>query len=117
MTVQRVRIIKGGKRVIPAPMRREMGIATGDTALVEIKGGELRLRSVAQAVARAQAILRRHVPEGVFLADELIADARRSVGKAVVLNASALLCVLNGKAGSQRIEQALPLRLNLVPWP
>ena len=29
------------------------------------------------AIARAQAILRRYVPEGVSLADELIADRRR----------------------------------------
>ena len=77
MTVQRVRIIEGGKLVIPALMRRELGIATGDTVLVEVEGGELRVRSLPQAVARAQAILRRYVPKGVSLADELIADRRR----------------------------------------
>ncbi len=77
MTAQRVRIIEGGKLVIPALMRRELGIATGDTVLVEVEGGELRVRSLSQAVSRAQAILRRHVPEGVSLAAELIADRRR----------------------------------------
>lgn len=77
MTAQRVRIIEGGKFVIPVRMRREMGIATGDTVLVEIEGGELRVRSLPHAIAKAQAILRRHVPEGVSLADELIAERRR----------------------------------------
>ena len=67
MTAQRVRIIEGGKLVIPALMRRELGIATGDTVLVDVEDGELRVRSLSQAVARAQAILRRHVPEGVSL--------------------------------------------------
>lgn len=77
MTAQRVRIIEGGKLIIPAPMRRELGITTGDTVLVEIEGGELRVRSLPQALAKAQAILRRHVPGGVSLAGELIADRRR----------------------------------------
>ena len=84
MTAQRVRIIEGGKLVIPALMRRELGIATGDTVLVDVEGGELRVRSLPQAVARAQAILRRHVPEGVSLAAELIADIRAAGGPAPV---------------------------------
>ena len=58
-------------------MRRELGIATGDTVLVEVEGGELRIRSLPHAVARAQAILRRHVPEGVSLAEELLTNRRR----------------------------------------
>ena len=77
MQPQRVRIIEGGKLVIPAAMRRELGIATGDTVVVDVADGELRVRSLPAAIARAQAILRRHVPEGVSLADELIADRRR----------------------------------------
>ena len=77
MQTQRVRIIEGGKLVIPAAMRRELGIATGDTVLVDVAEGELRVRSLSTALKRAQAILRRHVPEGVSLADELIADRRR----------------------------------------
>ena len=77
MPAQRVRIIEGGKLIIPASMRRELGISTGDTVLLDIEDGELRVRSLNQAIARAQAILRRHVPEGVSLVDELIADRRR----------------------------------------
>lgn len=77
MQPQRVRIIEGGKLVIPAAMRRELGIATGDTVVVDVADGELRVRSLPAAIARAQAILRRYVPEGVSLADELIADRRR----------------------------------------
>ena len=77
MHPQRVRIIEGGKLIIPASMRRELGLATGDTVLVDVADGELRVRSLSKAIAHAQAILRRHVPEGVSLADELIADRRR----------------------------------------
>jgi AbrB family looped-hinge helix DNA binding protein len=74
---QRVKIVDGGKLVIPAAMRRQLGIGTGDTVLVDVDNGELRVRSVTRAIERARAILRRHVPDGVNLADELIADRRR----------------------------------------
>lgn len=76
MEAQRVKIVDGGKLVIPAAMRRELGISTGDTVLVDVDDGELRVRSVSRAIERARAILRRHVPEGVQLSDELIADRR-----------------------------------------
>ena len=76
MEVQRVKIVDGGKLVIPASMRRELGLGTGDTVLVGIDDGELRVRSLPKAIERARAILRRHVPEGINLSDELIADRR-----------------------------------------
>ena len=77
MTAQPVRIIQGGKLVIPASMRRALGIASGDTVMVGVEDGELRIRSMAKAVERAQAIVRRRVPRGVSLADELIEERRR----------------------------------------
>ena len=77
MEAQRVKIVDGGKLVIPAAMRRELGITTGDTVLVDVDDGELRVRSVPKALERARAILRKYVPEGVGLADELIAERRR----------------------------------------
>lgn len=76
MEAQRVKIVEGGKLVIPAPMRRELGIGAGDTVMVDIDNGELRVRSVSKALERARAILRRHIPEGSNLADELIDDRR-----------------------------------------
>lgn len=76
MEAQRVKIVDGGKLVIPAAMRRDLGIATGDTVLVDVHDGELRVRSVARAIERARAILRRYVPEGTLLSEELIADRR-----------------------------------------
>ena len=76
MEAQRVRIIEGGKLVIPAAMRRELGISAGDTVLIDIDHGELRVRSINKALENARAILRRYVPEGVSLSEELIADRR-----------------------------------------
>jgi AbrB family looped-hinge helix DNA binding protein len=76
MEAQRVKIVEGGKLVIPALMRRELGIVAGDTVLVDIDNGELRVRSVSKALERARTILRRYIPDGVNLADELSADRR-----------------------------------------
>lgn len=78
MTSQAVKIINGGKIVIPAAFRRALGLAAGDTMVVELAGGELRIRSQAQALAEARAILRRHVPDDQSLTDELIRDRRDS---------------------------------------
>jgi len=76
LEAQRVKIVEGGKLVIPAMMRRQLGIGPGDTVMVDIDNGELRVRSVSKALERARAILRRYVPEGTSLADELIVDRR-----------------------------------------
>ncbi len=60
--------------VIPAAMRRELGIVAGDTVLVDIGNGELRIRSVGKALERARAIVRRHIPEGTDLTDTPLAS-------------------------------------------
>jgi bifunctional DNA-binding transcriptional regulator/antitoxin component of YhaV-PrlF toxin-antitoxin module len=76
MSARQVKIIAGGKLMIPASMRRELGIAPGDTVLVDIDQAELRVRSLARAVERAQAIVRSRTPADRSLADELIAERR-----------------------------------------
>ena len=50
MEAQRVKIVDGGKLVIPAAMRRELGITTGDTVLVDVDDGELRMVRAEQLV-------------------------------------------------------------------
>jgi AbrB family looped-hinge helix DNA binding protein len=79
---QAVKIMDGGRFVIPAAMRRAMGVARGDTVVVELlPEGELRVRSLAAAVGEAQAIVRKSVQRDRSLADELMRerkqDARR----------------------------------------
>jgi len=76
MPTQSVKIINGGKLVIPAQFRREMGIGAGDTVVVELAQGELRIRSLSSAIKKAQAIVKKFVPADVRLADELIAERK-----------------------------------------
>jgi AbrB family looped-hinge helix DNA binding protein len=70
------RIGSGGRVVIPAEYRRALGVGPGDDVVMLLEDGEVRILSVKQAVARAQALVRRYVAEGSSLAGELIADRR-----------------------------------------
>jgi len=76
MASQAVKIIDGGKLIIPASFRRKLGIDTGDTVVLEMEEDGLHVRSLSSAVRRAQEIVREFVPDEVNLADELIAERR-----------------------------------------
>ncbi len=72
----KAKIGPSGRVVIPAAFRKEMGLKAGDEVLMLLEDGEVTLSTRAQAIRRAQEIVRRHVPEGVSLSDELIAERR-----------------------------------------
>lgn len=71
-----MKMSEGGRVVIPAEIRQALGIKEGDLVCWELVDGEARLSTRATRLRRAQALVRRHVPEGVSLADELIAERR-----------------------------------------
>ena len=76
---QTVKIIEGGKLVIPAAMRRAMGVERGDSVVVELlPEGELRVRSLAAAVKRAQTLVRGFVKGDASPVDELLAERRKA---------------------------------------
>ncbi len=68
---------KGGRVVIPANIRRRMGLNEGDEVILRMEDEELRVITPRQALRKAQALVRRHVPEGASLVEELIAERRR----------------------------------------
>lgn len=76
MNAHRVTIAPGGRVVIPAALRKALGISVGDSVVIELADGELRLRSLDAAIKQAQEIVDQYVPEGVSLADELIRERR-----------------------------------------
>lgn len=71
----------GGRVVIPAAIREAMGIEDGDRLIARFEDGELKLMSKQLALHRAREIVRKFVPPGVNLADELIADRRREAAQ------------------------------------
>jgi AbrB family looped-hinge helix DNA binding protein len=78
MTAHRTRIAEGGRVVIPVEFRRLLDLKPGAEVILDVTDGDLRIRSVRQAIERAQALVRRHVPEGTSLSEELIRDRREA---------------------------------------
>lgn len=76
MNAERGKLVSGGRLQIPARVRRELGLKDGDAVIMETVKGELRVRPYRDVLAGIQARLRKYVPEGVSLSDELIADRR-----------------------------------------
>ena len=53
-----------------------MGLKEGDTVLWELRDGKALLTTRATQLREAQAMVRKFVPAGVSLSDELIAERR-----------------------------------------
>jgi AbrB family looped-hinge helix DNA binding protein len=68
-----------GEIVIPAAFRDRLGLKPGQTLFAVLENGEIHILPVSAAIRRAQAVVRRFVPEGVSLVDELLEDRRREV--------------------------------------
>jgi bifunctional DNA-binding transcriptional regulator/antitoxin component of YhaV-PrlF toxin-antitoxin module len=81
MDSRSTKLADGGKLVIPASYRREMGIEVGDTLMLSMVNGELRVRSRDAVISQIQAMVREFVPEGVSMVDEFIADRRAEAAK------------------------------------
>ena len=78
MTYQ-AKVISGGKLVIPADLRRELGIETGDSLIVDRDSeGHIVLKTRAQLVREVQSTFRalRGDDTGGSVVDELLAERR-----------------------------------------
>ena len=78
----RAKVTEGGRVVIPAEIRRQLGIQPGSDVVLTMADGELRIRSLRQAIERAQALVRDHVAPDRSLANELIAERHEAAGLA-----------------------------------
>ena len=76
MSSVRAKVVEGGRIIVPANYRKAMGIAKGDTVLLELHGDELRVRPARSALKRLQERLRAYAPAEGSVVDELIADRR-----------------------------------------
>lgn len=74
-----------GRVVVPAAIRHELGIGEGSELMARVEGSGIVLEPRSAAIGRLQALVAAAVPEGVSLADELIAErraeARREAGE------------------------------------
>jgi hypothetical protein len=55
-----------------------LGIASGDTVVLRLDDGELKITTLRQRIKRSQQIVRKYVPRTVSLVDELITERREA---------------------------------------
>lgn len=72
------RINENGRVVIPASFRKSLGIRPGDSLVLRIENNELRITTLRQRLAKAQQLVRKHVPASRSLVNELIAERREA---------------------------------------
>jgi AbrB family looped-hinge helix DNA binding protein len=74
----RTRIGEKGRVVIPAAIRKALGMDVGDVIDMRVENGELCISTRESRLRRAQEWVRQVVPPGVSLADELSAERREA---------------------------------------
>ena len=67
------KLIKGGKIVIPADLRREFGFEEGDTLVLEREGGGVVIKSYRQVVREIQDAVRKQIKRP-FTVDDYLAE-------------------------------------------
>lgn len=77
----RTKLGQNGRIVIPTEYRRKLGLNSGDEVIMRLDEAGLHLYTPAQAVARAQALVRRYVPERRSLSGELISERREEAAR------------------------------------
>ncbi|MER9754916.1 AbrB/MazE/SpoVT family DNA-binding domain-containing protein [Mesorhizobium sp. M0166] len=73
---ERVKLGEGGRFVIPAAMREEMGVRPGEDMILHVENGELRVRSWLQNLRRVQAELSALKRPGESVVDEFLKERR-----------------------------------------
>jgi AbrB family looped-hinge helix DNA binding protein len=77
-----VTVSSSGRISLPAALRKAIGLQTGSKVLVELHGREIRIRTLHEAVARAQALSRRLFADKPNVSvDDFLANRREDWGE------------------------------------
>ena len=77
METYTTRLEKSGRILIPAAVRRHLGLSEGSQVLVKVeKSGALQVTTRSQALAKVRQEIRKYIPAGRDLAEELVRDRR-----------------------------------------
>jgi bifunctional DNA-binding transcriptional regulator/antitoxin component of YhaV-PrlF toxin-antitoxin module len=74
----RTLMAENGRLVIPSSFRRALGIEPGEEIFMRLEENELRITTQRLRLAKAKALVRKHVAAGISLADELIEERREA---------------------------------------
>ena len=75
--IVRTKVTQGGRIVIPAEMRKRLGIKVGESVNLEENGTSMTISSSLSALRRLQDSLAGTLPEGKSIVDELLEDRRK----------------------------------------
>lgn len=74
----RLRLSENGRVVIPAQVRKALGVEAGDEIILEQERDSFRITTQQQRIAEARRRIRRYIKPGTRLVDELIAERREA---------------------------------------
>lgn len=77
----KAKIDSAGRLLIPALFRKALQVKAGDEVNLLLKDGVLEVRSLDDAIREAQALVRRHVPRGKSLVNDLIKDRGKEAAR------------------------------------
>lgn len=74
----KAKVAEDGRIVVPAGYSQALGLNVGDEVTLRLEGGEVHISvsDIEKAIQHAQELVRRYIPPGRSLADELIAERR-----------------------------------------
>ena len=81
MHIEHVKVGEDGRLVIPASLRKEIGIRAGDTLVLESDGDSLLVRSYDRVLKETQDYFRQFATPGTSVVDELIAERRAEAAR------------------------------------
>jgi AbrB family looped-hinge helix DNA binding protein len=76
MSTVSVKMEKSGRILIPAELRRRLGLAPGSEVLVRVTASGLQLSTREQALGRIHERLRKYIPKGRVLSREILEERR-----------------------------------------
>jgi AbrB family looped-hinge helix DNA binding protein len=74
----RLRLSENGRVVIPAHVRKALGVEAGDEIILEQERDSFRITTQQQRIAEARKRIRRYIKPGTRLVDELMAERREA---------------------------------------
>jgi len=75
------RITEGGRIVIPAEIRKLCKLEVGTEVVLTVENNHVTLMSEDAAIDEARALVRKYIPKGAKLSEELMAERRQEAAR------------------------------------
>ena len=72
---------RAGRILIPAAIRKELGLGEGEELIVRMKNGSIEMYTLAEAIRRAQEYCEQFKKSGESVVDDLLEERRREVAE------------------------------------